>query len=660
MNYIYLSRIVVTKLLLVLFLIPSLYAQDQNIGGDRTGEELIEYLRDNYTPNSTLGYNTARDRMYTILDNFDGVVICVYTYFEVPVDPNSSSPRADAYDNNNGINAEHLWPQSLGAGNEPARSDLHSLYPSEIRVNADRGNFKFGNIPDNQVSFWYNDDVKTSTAPPVDERDNWSKLRSGDRFEAKVDRKGDIARAMFYFYTIYTNVADDNFFDSMYEDLKLWHYEDEVDDYELGRTDQISEWQGNVNPFIMDTTLIRRAYFMESSGDPTDPGPDPEPVEGVTNFTETFGNPSSTTSIADHTYDNENLTFEGNGDIRSSIPSEGYEGASGNGLVFMNADYRFLTIGNIVTTGFESFNLSFGLHAFGTQQLTIEYSEDGDDWTEITYQQTQPSGSWTLMEINDFELPESESLKLRFSKDNGDQYRLDDITLSGLGGDDTEPEDNTPEVQASNISTSAITDSTAEISWTPGDGDFRLVVMQTDSDSFSDPVNETTYNASAEYGLGDEITDGQFVIYNGSGDQVTVQGLTETTEYHITIFEYNGQENEEHYLTEDNPVITFTTEAAPVSVLDDPNLPNTTTLAQNYPNPFNPVTTIAFELASDDLIRLTVFDMLGRELAVLINETKAAGSHQVSWDASKVGSGVYMYRLETSDAQFTRIMTLIK
>jgi len=137
-------RLVTLTVALCLGIGGNLFAQNQTIGGNLTGEPLQEFLRENYTPDLTLGYSTARDRMYTILDNRDGKVIGVYTYFEMPVDPNSSSPRSDAYDNGNGINAEHLWPQSKYLGDEPMKSDLHHLRSTEVRANQDRGNLKFG------------------------------------------------------------------------------------------------------------------------------------------------------------------------------------------------------------------------------------------------------------------------------------------------------------------------------------------------------------------------------------------------------------------------------------------------------------------------------------------------------------------------------------
>jgi hypothetical protein len=75
------------------------------------------------------------------------------------------------------------------------------------------------------------------------------------------------------------------------------------------------------------------------------------------------------------------------------------------------------------------------------------------------------------------------------------------------------------------------------------------------------------------------------------------------------------------------------------------NVPATYSLSQNYPNPFNPTTTIKFELPKSWEVRLSVYDMLGREVSVLVNETREAGVHEVKFDASGLSSGVYLYRL---------------
>jgi len=68
-------------------------------------------------------------------------------------------------------------------------------------------------------------------------------------------------------------------------------------------------------------------------------------------------------------------------------------------------------------------------------------------------------------------------------------------------------------------------------------------------------------------------------------------------------------------------------------------------LGQNYPNPFNPTTAISYQLAAVSEVKLTVYDMLGREVAVLVNEKKGPGSYEVTFDGSHLASGMYFYRI---------------
>jgi hypothetical protein len=89
-------------------------------------------------------------------------------------------------------------------------------------------------------------------------------------------------------------------------------------------------------------------------------------------------------------------------------------------------------------------------------------------------------------------------------------------------------------------------------------------------------------------------------------------------------------------------------------------LPNHYILNQNYPNPFNPSTTIKFGLPRNENVRLVVYDMLGREVKVLVNEYKTTGTYEVNFDASSLASGVYFYKLETPNFAMTRKMLLIK
>lgn len=94
-------------------------------------------------------------------------------------------------------------------------------------------------------------------------------------------------------------------------------------------------------------------------------------------------------------------------------------------------------------------------------------------------------------------------------------------------------------------------------------------------------------------------------------------------------------------------------------------LPNATTLSQNFPNPFNPTTEIQYSLKSSTHVRLVVRDLLGREVAVLVDGPKGPGEHSAVWDGrdsnrQSVASGVYLYHIETIHQSLSRKMMLLK
>lgn len=90
------------------------------------------------------------------------------------------------------------------------------------------------------------------------------------------------------------------------------------------------------------------------------------------------------------------------------------------------------------------------------------------------------------------------------------------------------------------------------------------------------------------------------------------------------------------------------------------NQPSNFTLYQNYPNPFNPSTNIRFEVPTSGFVSLKVFDVLGREVAELLNEYKSVGNYDVNFDASKLTSGVYFYKLQTGNFSSTKKMVLTR
>ncbi len=90
------------------------------------------------------------------------------------------------------------------------------------------------------------------------------------------------------------------------------------------------------------------------------------------------------------------------------------------------------------------------------------------------------------------------------------------------------------------------------------------------------------------------------------------------------------------------------------------NSPTVYALEQNYPNPFNPSTTINYSIAEAGIVKMAVYNLLGQEVAVLINEFKEAGPHTITFDASELTSGAYFYTIETPQFKQTRKMLLAK
>jgi photosystem II stability/assembly factor-like uncharacterized protein len=99
---------------------------------------------------------------------------------------------------------------------------------------------------------------------------------------------------------------------------------------------------------------------------------------------------------------------------------------------------------------------------------------------------------------------------------------------------------------------------------------------------------------------------------------------------------------------------------ADVAVREPASAPSLLVLSQNYPNPFNPTTVINFRTAVVSDVRLTVYDLLGHEVAVLVNERKEPGSYEVKFDGAGLASGAYLYRLTAGELVQTLSLLLVK
>jgi hypothetical protein len=222
-----------------------------------TNSTLLSSLQSAYSPAQTLGYDVARDTMYSKIDlEHDGFVRGIYTGFGVEY--TGADPSSNMFAG--GINAEHTWPQSMGAGSEPQRSDMHFLFPAKDNVNSTRSNHPYEEIPDDQTTSWFMGSENLSSIPSAD-LDEYSEFASG-RFEPRESVKGDVARAAFYFNAIYESAADRNFFASQKATLGDWNALDAPTGTEITRSGKIRAYQGNTNPFLLDPSLPNRLFEL--------------------------------------------------------------------------------------------------------------------------------------------------------------------------------------------------------------------------------------------------------------------------------------------------------------------------------------------------------------------------------------------------------------
>lgn len=175
-------------------------------------------------------------------------------------------------------------------------------------------------------------------------------------------------------------------------------------------------------------------------------------------------------------------------------------------------------------------------------------------------------------------------------------------------------------------------------------------------------------------GLGVEFTKDGGATWTTLDFTAATQAASKSNNFRVTSVVASPVDGTLIVTTENNGVLVFPGEEVDPDLDltgdDDPpigtgrelesTLPKQIILDQNYPNPFNPETTIRFHLPETLLITLTVFDLLGRQVHVVHNGVLPAGAHNLTFDAARLPSGTYLYRLQTPRATRVRTMTLIK
>ncbi len=233
----------------------SILSEAQTPPSNLEGLELRQWLKANYYDGkfSALTYREAREKMYAFIDNKDGKITCVYSGYE------KSNPYGNETTGVSPINTEHTVPQSFFGSAEPMRSDIFHLFPTYSNWNTERSNYPFEEISDNRTDKWiYLTNSQNNI--PSSNIERYSEKENGGMFEPREDHKGDVARAVFYFYTMYPNAAG-----SIHDvgDLTTfcnWNAQDPVSQKEIDRNNAIEEYQGNRNPYITLNDLPHKTW----------------------------------------------------------------------------------------------------------------------------------------------------------------------------------------------------------------------------------------------------------------------------------------------------------------------------------------------------------------------------------------------------------------
>lgn len=162
----------------------------------------------------------------------------------------------------------------------------------------------------------------------------------------------------------------------------------------------------------------------------------------------------------------------------------------------------------------------------------------------------------------------------------------------------------------------------------------------------------------------DAITDEEFheVVVNLSGDQltVTIDDSSFLSKINSRLLKTGkiGFGSEEYAMYFDDIIISGS--GLPAGIKDTGNTPEKFKLGQNYPNPFNPTTAIGYQLSTASDVELSIYNILGEKVVTLVSERKAAGYHQIEWNAGNFPSGVYYYVIKAGAFQDVKKMILVR
>ena len=175
------------------------------------------------------------------------------------------------------------------------------------------------------------------------------------------------------------------------------------------------------------------------------------------------------------------------------------------------------------------------------------------------------------------------------------------------------------------------------------------------------PQLSPTYKPELKAGTG-PVANLVFEVNDPSVTEVKIEAVELKNPDHFLIFIYHDfdQNGVPHIRMESPEFEPVTVALSGLSQSSGPEVPDVFALNQNYPNPFNPSTEISFGLPVASHVDLTIYNVLGQKVETLVDREMEAGSHTVTWNADKVSSGVYFYRITAKDFTETKKMLMLK
>ncbi len=280
-------------------------------------------------------------------------------------------------------------------------------------------------------------------------------------------------------------------------------------------------------------------------------------------------------------------------------------GVTWDSVAIANAPFAYFPI-----LEFNFFNDQYGFACGGAHDIagvTWKTTDGGDSWTPIDTAYTPPDEIWDI-------------------------YFIDSANVIGVGGD--------PELFGVGI----LRSSDAGTSWDYYElgliGMARAISFRTESECWSPvPIPESLILSTD--------TANTWTFYNAP-DNARIYNLVFTDSL-------TG-----YAVGEEGVILKYKYPIVNSAVSKENMIVSEYILEQNYPNPFNPATTINYSVPKESIITIKIFDLLGNEIEILIDEDHSAGRYSINWDASQLTSGIYYYQLEANDFKNTKKMILLR